>query len=129
MAGLTLSNPAGVHPPLGRYSHAVLVAAGARRVVLSGQVAVRPDGSVADSAADQVAMVLANIGTVLAAHGLGPDNVVKMTASLNDRTVLADWRAQRDAFFGGHAPASTLLFVAGLADPRFLIEVEVEAAD
>jgi enamine deaminase RidA (YjgF/YER057c/UK114 family) len=29
----------------------------------------------------------------------------------------------------GHAPASTLLFVAGLADPRFVVEVEAEAVD
>ena len=27
----------------------------------------------------------------------------------------------------GHTPASTLLIVAGLADPRFKVEVEAEA--
>lgn len=129
MSQITLSNPAGVHQPLGRYSHAVSIQAGAQRVVLSGQVAVRPDGSVVDAAADQVAQVLANIKTVLAAHGLGPSDVVKVTAFLTDRAVLPAWRTQRDAFFGAHAPASTLLFVAGLADPRFLVEVELEAAN
>jgi len=129
MAKLTLTNPAGVHQPVGRYAHAVSVPAGARRVVLSGQVAVRPDGSIVESPADQVAQVLANIRAVLAAHGLGPSNVVKMTAFLTDRAVLPAWRTQRDAFFGTHTPASTLLFVAGLADPRFLVEVELEAAD
>jgi hypothetical protein len=30
--------------------------------------------------------------------------------------------------YGGHAPCSTLLFVAGLADPRFVVEIEAEAA-
>jgi 2-iminobutanoate/2-iminopropanoate deaminase len=29
----------------------------------------------------------------------------------------------------GIAPASTLLMVAGLADPRFVFEVEAEAVD
>jgi 2-iminobutanoate/2-iminopropanoate deaminase len=29
--------------------------------------------------------------------------------------------------FGIHAPASTLLFVAGLADPRWVVEIEAEA--
>jgi len=129
MAKPTLTNPAGVHPPLGHYAHAVSVPAGARRVVLSGQVAVRLDGSVANGAADQVAQVLANIRAVLAAHDLGPANVVKVTTFLTDRAVLPDWRAQRDAFFGTHAPASTLVFVSGLADPRFLVEVELEAVD
>jgi enamine deaminase RidA (YjgF/YER057c/UK114 family) len=28
---------------------------------------------------------------------------------------------------GEHAPASTLLFVAGLADPRLVVEIEAEA--
>jgi 2-iminobutanoate/2-iminopropanoate deaminase len=29
--------------------------------------------------------------------------------------------------FGDHVPASTLLFVAGLADPRWVVEIEAEA--
>jgi enamine deaminase RidA (YjgF/YER057c/UK114 family) len=29
--------------------------------------------------------------------------------------------------FGDHAPASTLLFVAGLADPAWVVEIEAEA--
>jgi enamine deaminase RidA (YjgF/YER057c/UK114 family) len=28
---------------------------------------------------------------------------------------------------GDHAPASTLMFVAGLADPKFVFEIEAEA--
>jgi len=129
MGNFTLSNPDGVHKPFGPYAHAVSIPAGARRVVLSGQVAVRPDGSVVDAAADQVAQILANLKTLLDSQGLGPSDVVKMTAFLTDRAVLPVWRTQRDAFFGSHTPASTLLFVAGLADPRFLVEVELEAAN
>jgi 2-iminobutanoate/2-iminopropanoate deaminase len=37
------------------------------------------------------------------------------------------WRAAREKFFGSHAPASTLVIVAGLVDPRLLIELEIEA--
>ena len=55
-------------------------------------------------------------------------NVVKTTAFLTDRGLLAGYRQARGAVFGDQAPpASTLLFVAGLADPRWLVEIEAEA--
>lgn len=122
------NNPAGVHPPVGRYTHAISVAPDTRRVVLSGQVGVRPDGSVPEDVDEQVAQVVRNIGTVLASEGLTAADIVKVTAFLTDRAVLPVWRAHRDALFGQFDPASTLLLVAGLADPRFIIEVDVEAA-
>jgi len=70
---------------------------------------------------------LANLGAVLAAHGMGPANIVKMTVFLTEPELVREWRAQRDAFLQGHAPASTLLIVAGLATPDFKVEVEAEA--
>src|SRR3712207_2714196 len=62
------------------------------------------------------------------AHGMGPRDVVKVAVFLTERGLLGPWRAKRDAFVAGHAPASTVLFVAGLAEPRFVVEVEAEAA-
>jgi 2-iminobutanoate/2-iminopropanoate deaminase len=46
---------------------------------------------------------------------------------LTDRSLLGAYRAARDAVTTEHLPASTLLFVSGLADPRFLVEIELEA--
>jgi len=46
---------------------------------------------------------------------------------LTDRSLLASFRAARDSVYAGHAPCSTLLFVAGLADPRLMVEIEAEA--
>jgi enamine deaminase RidA (YjgF/YER057c/UK114 family) len=54
-------------------------------------------------------------------------NIVKTTVFLTDRALLSAFRAARGAVFGDHAPASTLLFIAGLADPRFMVEIEAEA--
>ena len=54
-------------------------------------------------------------------------NLVKTTVFLTDRSLLASFRAARDSVYGEHAPCSTLLFVAGLADPRFMVEIEAEA--
>jgi enamine deaminase RidA (YjgF/YER057c/UK114 family) len=127
MATIRFGNPEGVHSTGGRYAHAALIEGPARRLVISGQVGLRPDGSLAESGEAQVAQALANLGTVLRAHGMAPSDVVKVTVFLADRALIGTWREQRAAFFGGHVPASTLLVVAGLADPRFLVEVEAEA--
>ena len=45
-SGLIFSNPDSVHAPLGLYSHTAVVPSGTRLLYLSGQVGVRPDGSV-----------------------------------------------------------------------------------
>ena len=54
-------------------------------------------------------------------------NIVKTRVFLTDRELLPVFRSARAAVFGEHAPASTLLFVAGLADPSFMVEIEAEA--
>jgi hypothetical protein len=38
-------------------------------------------------------------------------------------------QARRDAFLAGHAPASTLVLVSALADLRFMVKIEAEAAN
>jgi 2-iminobutanoate/2-iminopropanoate deaminase len=126
MSVIAFSNPASVHKP-GRYSHAALVSGATRRLVLSGQVGTAPDGTVLEGAEAQIGQVLANIGALLAAHGMAPSDVMKLNVFITDRALMDSLRTQRAAFFGDHVPASTLLIVAGLADPRFLVEIEAEA--
>jgi enamine deaminase RidA (YjgF/YER057c/UK114 family) len=126
---ISLSNPDGVLTPGSRYSHAALVEGATRRLLVSGQVGLTPDGHLDHDAVAQIEQALANLGAILSAHGMGPRNVAKVTVFLTDRDLVPLWREARDAFFDGHAPASTLLLVAGLANPRFLVEIEAEAAD
>jgi enamine deaminase RidA (YjgF/YER057c/UK114 family) len=124
---ITFSNPPGVAAPASRYSHAALVEGPGRRLVLSGQVGIAPDGTIPEDGEAQIALALANLRTLLAAHGMGPANIVKLTVFLTDTALIAPWRQARDAAMEGHAPTSTLLIVAALAHPRFLVEVEAEA--
>jgi enamine deaminase RidA (YjgF/YER057c/UK114 family) len=126
---VTFSNPPGVPAPAGFYSQAALVEGPGRRLVIAGQIGVAADGGVAADAPAQMRQALANLGAVLAAHGMGPQNVVRVLVLLTDRAHLGEWRQARNAFFGEHAPTSTLMVTAGLADPRFLVEVEAEAVD
>jgi len=125
-AQIKRSNPPAVREPTG-YSHAIEITGESRRVIVSGQVGMAPDGNVPAVGEAQIAQAFANLRAVLTENGMGVENIVKTTVFLTDRDLLAAFRAARGAVFGDHAPASTLLFVAGLADPRFVVEIEAEA--
>jgi 2-iminobutanoate/2-iminopropanoate deaminase len=126
-ATVTRSNPDAVSAPTG-YTHAIEITGDHRRLIISGQVGMAKDGTVPTSAEAQIAQAFANLRAVLAAHGMTVANIVKTTAFLTDRDLLALYRQARGAVFGEQAPpASTLLFVAGLADPRWKVEIEAEA--
>src|SRR5688500_11416950 len=103
---LKLDNPDTVHPPLGAYSHSVELPPGARLIYVSGQVPVRADGSCADTLAEQADQVYANIVAVLAAKGVAPSAIVKLTTFIvadDDAEVV---RQARRKYLGEHQPAS-----------------------
>jgi enamine deaminase RidA (YjgF/YER057c/UK114 family) len=124
---MTRSNPSTVREPTG-YTHAIEVRGAERWLVISGQVGMAPDGTVPDTGGAQITQALANLRAVLEANDMTVTNIVKTTVFLTDRSLLGAFRAARNAVFGEHAPASTLLFISGLADPRFVVEIEAEAA-
>jgi len=125
---IVFSNPPGVHDAPS-YRHAALLTDVKRRLVISGQVGTRPDGAVVEEPKAQIAQAVANLGAILAAHGMGPQNIVKMTAFLTDPALIPVRREVRTGFMQGHLSTSTLLVVAALADPKFKFEVEAEAAE
>lgn len=125
---LKTHNPQTVAPPFSRYSHGVEVSAGARWLYISGQVGVTPEGKVAEGAAAQIEQAWRNVLSVLEAAGMGPRDLVKVTTFLINRADLPTARTVRDRMLQGAAPASTLLFVAGLASPEWLVEIEAIAA-
>jgi enamine deaminase RidA (YjgF/YER057c/UK114 family) len=125
-AEVTRSNPPALREPTG-YTHAIQISGDYRRLIISGQVGMAQDGTVPSTGEGQIVQAFANLRAILTAHGLTCENIVKTTAFLTDRELLASYRQSRAAVFGDHAPASTLLFVAGLADPRWVVEIEAEA--
>lgn len=120
-------NPADVHAPVAAYSHQVEVGPGSRWLVLSGQIGMRPDGSVPDDAAGQLAVALDNIGRNLAAAGMTVGDIAKLTVYLAGEMAADERRHALSAFFGAHRPAMTLLYVAGLAAPALKVEVDAWA--
>lgn len=122
------SNPAGVHAPLGLYSHTVSVPEGTELIFISGQVGVRPDGSTPATIGEQADQVFANIIALLNAHGLDATSIVKLTTFMvagHDGDAV---RAARRKYLGAHRPASTAVFVSQLVDPAWFVEVEAIAA-
>lgn len=121
-------NPASVSFS-GKYSLGGEVPAGARLFYVSGQVGVDPSGKLQSTFAGQAAQAWKNIGEVLKSAGMTYKDIVKITTFLTDSRFVVPNREVRDQFIPEPPyPASTLLVVAGLADPAMLVEIEAVAA-
>ncbi len=113
------------------FSHATS-STSAKTIHCAGQIAWDKDYNLIGEGdlAAQCGQVFKNLKEVLGAAGAGPADVVRM------RTFVVDYSPDKLEFIGpaigafyGDAPpaANTLLGVAALAMPGFLIEVEVTA--
>ncbi|MDW3206274.1 MAG: RidA family protein [Alphaproteobacteria bacterium] len=120
-------NPSGIAAPASNYSQGVAIRAESRRVVVSGQIGVKPDGTLEQSSEDQMRRCWTNLFAVLAEEGLGKEDLIKVTVFLTRPQDVSLYRQIRDEMLEGHAPASTLLIVAGLAMPELTVEIEGEA--
>lgn len=120
--------PASVHPPVARYSHAFEIPPGARLILCAGQVGMAPDGTVPEGIEAQTEQCFRNIAGILAEGGMTLRDIVRLNIFLVRREDYAPLSAIRDRHIGTPPPASTLLFVAGLARPNLLVEIEATAA-
>jgi enamine deaminase RidA (YjgF/YER057c/UK114 family) len=98
-------------------------------VYVAGQVSQDEQGHVVGRGdiTAQATQVFENIGKALTAAGAGFDDLVKMNVYLTDvrfRDALAPVRSK---YLTGPLPVSTLVVVAGLALPDYLLEIEVVA--
>jgi enamine deaminase RidA (YjgF/YER057c/UK114 family) len=121
-------SPATVAAPSGPYSHAVEIPASARVLHLAGQVGVAPDGSVPPDFESQAAQCWKNIKAILAAAGMGVEDLVKCTHFLTRAQDVPAYGKVRARHLGEARPASTLLVISALARQGLLVEVEAIAA-
>ena len=113
------------------YAQAVKVTGGQTILYIAGQVAYGPDGG-AVHAGDFKAQARAALQALKAqveAGGGTMASIVKVNTYLTDIRHRADYGPIREEFFGKNKkmPASTLVAVAALAQPEFLIEIEAIA--
>jgi enamine deaminase RidA (YjgF/YER057c/UK114 family) len=112
------------YEPVVGYSRAVRVG---ERVLVAGTAPIWPDGSCDPDPGVQAARCLEIILGALAEVGAGPEHVVRTRMFVVDA---ADWEAVGRAHgevFAEVRPASTMVVVAGLLDPRWRVEMEAEA--
>jgi enamine deaminase RidA (YjgF/YER057c/UK114 family) len=122
-------NPSHIAPPYkNRYSHAIEVPSGARMLYVSGTVGVKPDGSMPAEFAAQVETAMQNLTEILRAGGMDWSDVVKFQGFLTQQADLTTFAEVRQRYFGPQKPAMTVVWVAGLADPRWMVEVDLVAA-
>jgi enamine deaminase RidA (YjgF/YER057c/UK114 family) len=108
----------------GGYSRAVVVG---RQVFVAGTAPVMPDG--ADPPPDaysQTKRCLAIVAAALEEAGGGLEHVVRTRLFLADRDDATEVLRAHVEAFGEARPAATGV-VVGLLDPRWLVEVEVDA--
>ncbi len=115
-----------VHSTGGIYSHAAAIGP---TVYIAGQVSLDISGELVgrgDPLA-QVRQVFANLEAILHELGGGFGSVVKYKTYLTDPDHLPAFRLVRDEVLGRPIPVNTLVFVSGLANPDYLVEIEAIA--
>ena len=125
----TPTNPKTMHEPLGLYNHTMRIASGSQWVVIAGQLGVDATGRTADGFCNQAEQALRNILTCLDANGMTKEDIVKLTIYSTVSGCMGDIQAARRKVMGEPVlPTVTLIIVAGLARPEFLVEIEAWAA-
>ena len=117
-------------PPFAMYAHGVETPAGWRTVVTSGQLGIRADDSIPESAYEQATICFENIAEILRSGGMTPTDIAHVSAYVTDRAHMPDYMKARDEFLvdATRLPSSTLVIVSGFTRPEFKVEVEVMAA-
>ena len=110
--------------PVSHYCHSVRAGS---LIWVSGIVGMTADGHIPDETAAQFDIALEAMDACLRAAGGKPNTVTKVQIFLTDISDRAAINPARVAYFGEHRPASTLVEVSALVDPRMKVEIECMA--
>ena len=114
----------GVMEPVSHYCH--VVRAGPI-VWVSGIVGMTGDGKIPPDTASQFDIAMDVMDQCLKAAGAGPEHVTKVQVFMTDIKERPLINPRRIAYFGSNKPASTLVEVSALVDPRMKVEIECQA--
>lgn len=114
----------GLPKPVSHYCH---VTRAGPHVWVAGAVGQKPDGTIPDDVVAQFDIAMDILDQSLKAVGAGPEHVVKVQVFMTDISERPKINPRRIAYFGDNLPASTLVEVKGLVDPRMKVEIECQA--
>ncbi len=110
--------------PVSHYCH---VTKAGPHVWVSGIVGVKGDGSIPATTVEQFDVAMDAMAACLKAAGAGPEHVVKVLVFMTDIKERPQINPRRIAFFGDKKPASTLVEVTALVNPKLRVEIEAQA--
>ena len=112
----------------GAFSSGVEVPAG-RTIYVSGQVSMDAAGNIVGEGdiGLQTETVLEHVKTVVEEAGGDMQDVVKVTVFITDMGLYDEIHEVRRRYFQEPYPASSMVEVSALIDPRLLIEIEAVA--
>jgi 2-iminobutanoate/2-iminopropanoate deaminase len=129
MARTQISNPNLPAPMRGGANSSGVEAPAGRTVYVSGQVAFDAEGNVVGEGDIklQTETVLEHVKTVVEEAGGSMGDIVKVTVFITDMGLYDDIHEVRRRYFEEPFPASSMVEVSALIDPRLLIEIEAVA--
>ena len=128
---LELLNPNGLNDPSHHgYTHIAIASPGSTTVYISGQYGADSDGNlVSNDFVAQLKQTFANLRTAMAASGVRPEQVAKITVLIVEHSEekLRPLKVELDAMWGEYKPASILIPVPRLALDGMLVEIDATA--
>ena len=97
------------------------------RVLVSGTAPIWPGGECPDDPALQARRCLEIIAAALEEAGSGLEQVVRTRIFITAPSYAEAVGAVHGELFAAVRPAATMVVVAGLLDPRWMVEIEAEA--
>jgi enamine deaminase RidA (YjgF/YER057c/UK114 family) len=97
------------------------------RVFVAGTAPIRPDGAVDPDPAAQMRRCLEIVEGALTEVGASMDHVVRTRMFLVDPDDAAAVGSVHGEIFASRPPVATMVVVGALLDPRWRVEVEVDA--
>ena len=107
--------------PVSHYCHSVRAG---ELIWVSGIVGMNADGDIPIDTKSQFDIALDAMDACLRAAGGRPHTVTKVQIFLTDISERGLINPAREVYFGEHRPASTLVEVSALVDPRMKVEIE-----
>jgi len=127
MATIDYINPDNMAKPIG-YSQGVAIRGSHRTIYVGGQNAIDVKGALVgrNSLLEQTEQALSNVEKVLKAGGAGPESLVRLNIYLLQGQNPAEGFLAFQQWWGSRPqyPAITVVYVAGLGKPDWLVEID-----